>query len=105
MQIERAEAFRTKDMTEATLLASQGFRYKLELHSTNLAVWVFEVTDENAEDLYAISHDYTERSARVEPRAFMKEVGRIRSELYKFLKTSPVRVSAEHSASPSASPS
>jgi hypothetical protein len=92
MVIETDGAFRTKDMTEATLLASQGFRYTLERQSANLAVWVFEVTDENAEDLESITSNYVERSTRVEPRAFMAEVGRIRSELYKFLKQRPVRI-------------
>jgi hypothetical protein len=76
-------AFRTEDMALAAYLACCGYRYEIERLNSRMAVWAFAepVGDEMDDQIDA----YENYQVRVEPRAYLKEVGRVRSELYAFL--------------------
>jgi hypothetical protein len=97
MLIEDDGAFRTTDLTEAALLASQGFSYSLERLNRAMVAWVFADQGSRDEELTDLVNRYKDGGCRVEPRAFMSEIGKLRSELYTFLGIAPKRVGAPSS--------
>lgn len=80
--VEVDGAFRTDDMTLAAVLVSQGYRCTIERLNSRHAVWVFKDDSEEFGDLVEA---YEEGSVKVEPKSFMIEFSRVRSELYEFL--------------------
>lgn len=84
--IEADGAYRTGDMTLATVLVASGFKYILERHNRKRAAWVFlDVDSEREDDFDDLVDSYESGSCRVEPRAFVEELARVRTELYRFL--------------------
>lgn len=77
----------TIDLAEATVLAEHNFEYKLGKLSKSQASWTFLVpVDPNEqEQFWELVQEYQEGLSRVEPRSFMLEVKKMRSELYSFL--------------------
>jgi len=76
----------TIDLAEATVLAGEGYTYELSKLSKSQATWTFLVPeDSTVEDFWNTVQNYQEGKCRVEPRSFMLEVKKMRSELYKFL--------------------
>lgn len=87
--VETDGAFRTTDMTLASVLAAAGFTYLVErLNSTSIA-WLFEPALEREEEFDNLVGAYDERGCKVEPRSFMEEVARIRREMYDALGIKP----------------
>ena len=96
-----SQVYRTTDLAEASLLAANGYKYELERLNQHQAAWVFGVTGSTEEDFFELSEQYQGRSARVEPRAFLAQVKKVRNELYRFLgDDAPRKPDLEPDASP-----
>lgn len=83
--------FRTDDMSLAATLVCAGFSYHLVKLNSTKAAWVFEPTEAQEEDFDDLVDDYRQFRHSVEPRAFLQEVGRMRSELYELIPPRPKR--------------
>jgi hypothetical protein len=86
MLAEADGAFRTTDMALAAVLASQGFAFRLERLSSTQGAWVFQ-RDGESDELDDIIGTYEDRGCKVEPRAYLEEVARVRNALYSFMGT------------------
>lgn len=81
--------FRTQDLALATILSLSGYRYTLEyqLGSTRYADFLFDLGDEEWEELEKIVTRYDEGEYAVEPKGFVERQKVVREALYDFLGT------------------
>jgi hypothetical protein len=89
----------TDDMCLATVLVMHGFNPIMERRDGQV-IWHLS-DDEAGDDAQELIEEYVAGACRVDPRRFMREVGNVRKDMYRFLGIDP-RVSG---ASPRRQPS
>lgn len=78
--------FRTADLALATFLSLNGRSFRLHRVDDRTAHFIFEsVTQDEEDSLKMLVHLANTKRARVEPYAWMREVGSVRGQLYDFL--------------------
>ena len=80
--------FRTTDMTLATVLACQGYKYRVERLNSNQGAWVFEQPEDSGSFDDCVDM-YENHGLRVEPRAFVSELSTVRKSVYNALGIKP----------------
>lgn len=90
--VETDGAFRTTDLTLAVVLAAAGYRYDLERLNSRKIAWVFDcpLRERKAEEFDDLVAAYDEHSCKVEPRSFVEEMARVRSQMYEKLGITPI---------------
>lgn len=77
-----AEAYRTDDLTLATVLAMGGYAYTLKALTRSKAIWVFTHPSEKEEEFDDLLDDYDGFKHQVEPREFILKFAEMRKELF-----------------------
>lgn len=80
--------FYTEDMTLATLLKMKGIEPDRMIRSGKGCQWAYARCDA----LDNILDEYNADEAYVEPREFVRKLGLVRTEMYRFLGVQPRRV-------------
>jgi len=97
-----SEAFRTDDMTLATVLAMSGHTYRLEslVGRTGKRInWVFSCSISERQDVdVTVSHNLR-GECRVEPKMFVTRTSLIREEMYRKIGTPDRRMQSKREAS------
>lgn len=84
--VETDGAYRTDDMCLAVVLSCAGFQSKMEQLNSTKVVWAFsDIPPDREEELEDIVDAYAEYGSKVEPRAFLFEYVKVRSNLFAFL--------------------
>ena len=87
--VETDGAFRTGDMTLATLLTIQGYESKMELVGIKAILWVFEeLPDDGQQEIFDDLIDaYQEYACKVEPRNFVLALVQVRRDMFAFMNS------------------
>jgi hypothetical protein len=80
--------FKTEDMALVTTLKLRGIEPEEMVRSGQGVSWIF-LRDETAND---VVDEYAMGEAYVEPQEFVRKLGLVRSEMYRFLDIRPRRV-------------
>lgn len=80
------EAYRTDDLSLATVLAMAGFEYVLEKVTSRKILWVFKYPSEKVDDFDDILDEYNEWEYKVNARAFILKHAEMRNEIFKAIQ-------------------
>lgn len=82
--------FRTEDLTLATVLAMEGFKYTLSLsaringQNRRMVTWEFEIRQSRQEELQDLLAMYTRNEVKAEVKNFVAQLALVRARMYDF---------------------